>query len=186
MVSVDPRAIRFLRYPMPSIVTESSGDSDVTTAVEQHPSSKEVAAMEKNVQAEASVEGSESTENPDAVTYAPRDTNELIPKVGPKFDVPPGQPWLNDTSLTPFTLPDYAPPFIFIPAYIEPSFSTCSAIYVRHPTARPGYSEIPTPYDADGEVVRLAWEWYAKRRRRVRSRRQLAGMPEDREKLYAS
>lgn len=81
---------------------------------------------------------------------------------------------------TPFYLPQYASPWLFIPAYIEPSFSTCSAIYVRHPTARPGYSEIPTPYDADGEVVRFAWEWYVKNRPRVRSAKQLARMPEDR------
>jgi hypothetical protein len=81
---------------------------------------------------------------------------------------------------TPFYLPQYASPWLFIPAYIEPNFLTCSAIYVRHPTARPGYSEIPTPYDADGEVVRFAWEWYVKRRPRVRSKTQLARMPEDR------
>jgi len=81
---------------------------------------------------------------------------------------------------TPFFLPHYASPHLFIPAYIEPSFSTCSAIYVRHPTARPGYSEIPTPYDADGAVVRYAWEWYVKRRPRIRSASQLARMPEDR------
>ncbi|KAJ8585611.1 hypothetical protein M405DRAFT_935925 [Rhizopogon salebrosus TDB-379] len=65
-------------------------------------------------------------------------------------------------SLTPFNLPQYTSPFIFIPAYAEDSFPTCSAIYLRHPTTRPGYSEIPTPYDADGEVIRLAWEWYSK------------------------
>lgn len=82
--------------------------------------------------------------------------------------------------LTPFKLPDYASPFLFIPAYIEVSFQTCSAVYVRHPTARPGYSEIPTPYDADGEIVRLAWEWYAKVRPRMRSKKQLARMPENR------
>lgn len=82
---------------------------------------------------------------------------------------------------TQFQLPDYATPFIFIPAYLEVSFPTCSAIYLRHPTARPGYSEIPTPYDADGEVVRLAWEWYAKVRPRMRSRRQLSRMPENRQ-----
>lgn len=81
----------------------------------------------------------------------------------------------------PFLPPDYATPFIFIPAYLEVSFPTCSAIYLRHPTARPGYSEIPTPYDADGEVVRLAWEWYAKVRPRMRSRRQLARMPDNRQ-----
>jgi len=81
----------------------------------------------------------------------------------------------------PLYLPDYAAPFIFIPAYLEVSFPTCSTIYLRHPTARPGYSEVPTPYDADGEVVRLAWEWYAKVRPRMRSRRQLARMPENRQ-----
>ncbi|KAF9234201.1 hypothetical protein BU15DRAFT_52902 [Melanogaster broomeanus] len=83
-------------------------------------------------------------------------------------------------SLTPFNLPPYASPFIFLPAYAEVSFQTCSAVYLRHPTARPGYSEIPTPYDADGEVVRLAWEWYAKRRPRNRSKAQWERMPENR------
>lgn len=82
---------------------------------------------------------------------------------------------------TQFRLPDYATPFIFIPAYLEVSFPTCSTVYLRHPTARPGYSEIPTPYDADGEVVRLAWEWYSKVRPRMRSKRQLSRMPENRQ-----
>ncbi|KAG1855992.1 hypothetical protein F4604DRAFT_1628451 [Suillus subluteus] len=92
------------------------------------------------------------------------------------------EPESTQSSLTPFNLPPYASPFVFIPAYAEVSFPTCSAIYVRHPTARPGYSEIPTPYDADGEVIRLAWEWYAKMRPRTRSKRQMAREPENRSK----
>jgi len=88
---------------------------------------------------------------------------------------------VKDKTLTPFNLPAYASPFIFVPAYLEVSFPTCSVVYVRHPTARPGYSEIPTPYDADGEVVRLAWEWYSKVRPRNRSKRQLAREPENRQ-----
>jgi hypothetical protein len=86
----------------------------------------------------------------------------------------------SSKGLTPFNLPAYASPFIFVPAYLEVSFPTCSVVYVRPPTARPGYSEIPTPYDADGEVVRLAWEWYSKVRPRNRSNRQLAREPENR------
>jgi hypothetical protein len=39
--------------------------------------------------------------------------------------------------LTAFNLPQYASPFISILAYTEVSFPTYSAIYVRHPTARP-------------------------------------------------
>ncbi|KAL4063464.1 hypothetical protein V8B97DRAFT_1863940 [Scleroderma yunnanense] len=110
---------------------------------------------------------------------------------GEAADVPEGSPSDLSTSeptvkenttekLTPFHLPPYASPFIFLPAYAEVSFPTCSAVYVRHPTARPGYSEIPTPYDADGEIVRLAWEWYSKRRPRNRSKSQSARMPENR------
>lgn len=82
--------------------------------------------------------------------------------------------------LTPFHLPAYAAPFIFIPAYIEVSFQTCSAIFVRRPTARFGYSEIPTPFEADGEIMRLSWEWYNRVRPRMRSKSQLAQMPENR------
>lgn len=81
---------------------------------------------------------------------------------------------------TPFFLPPYAAPFLFIPAYLEVSFLTCSVIYLRHPTARPGYSEIPTPYEADGEVMRLAWEWYGKVKPKIRSKTQRAREPTNR------
>ena len=104
-----------------------------------------------------------------------RSTSEVSESTKPTVGYDAGLP-----ALTPFYLPLYASPWLFIPAYIEPSFTTCSAIYVRHPTARPGYSEIPTPYDADGEVVRFAWEWYMQRNTRVRTKTQLARMPEDR------
>ncbi|KAF7369058.1 S4 RNA-binding domain-containing protein [Mycena venus] len=82
--------------------------------------------------------------------------------------------------LTPFNLPFYASPWLFIPAYLEVSFPTCSAVYVRHPTARPQYSEIPTPYDADGDVIRHAWEWYMEHRPRKRTETQWSKMPDDR------
>jgi hypothetical protein len=100
--------------------------------------------------------------------------SKTVPKPKAKSDKPP---------LTPFYLPPYASPWLFIPAYLEPSFATCSVIYVRHPTARPGYSEIPTPYDADGTLIRYAWEWYMQRRPRMRSKSQLSRMPEDRTKI---
>ena len=34
----------------------------------------------------------------------------------------------------PFHLPPFAAPFLFIPPYLDVSFRTCSAIYLRHPT----------------------------------------------------
>lgn len=70
-----------------------------------------------------------------------------------------------------FYLPEYASPHIFVPAYILPSYLTCSAVYVRHPTARPGYSEIPTPYDADGPLQSLSWEWFQQVAPRMKPKR---------------
>lgn len=162
MVSVDPSAIRFLRYPERPPAPVNAENKQVGTTAEE------------SELGEPDIERTSSHED------------ELPLKTRPQAELPPGQPWLHNQLLTPFTLPDYAAPFIFIPAYIEPSFLTCSAVYVRHPTARPGYSEIPTPYDADGEIVRLAWEWYAKRRPRMRSRRRLSRMPEDRTKMLST
>ncbi|KAJ6504189.1 hypothetical protein C8R47DRAFT_1316391 [Mycena vitilis] len=101
------------------------------------------------------------------------------PKEDQEVDNISGRPNAPE-GVTPFHLPYYASPWLFIPAYLEVSFPTCSAIYVRHPTARPQYSEIPTPYDADGEVVRHAWEWYIQHRPRKRTESQWSKMPDDR------
>lgn len=139
MVSVDPKAIRFLR-PLP-VATEAKAAEDASKP-----------------------EGEDGLEEPKAEAKPVKKVSEINP----------------DTMLTHFNLPPYATPFIFIPAYIEVCFKTCSAIFVRRPTARYNYSEIPSPYEADGEIMRLSWEWYNKVRPRLRSKSQLARMPENR------
>ncbi|TCD63161.1 mitochondrial 37S ribosomal protein nam9 [Steccherinum ochraceum] len=109
MVTVDPKAIRFLQeQALPEEETEETSND-----------------------AETSAEGSSSSQ----------------PKPTPRR---PARK--SNSGLTPFNPPPYSAPFMFVPAYLEVSFPACSAIYLRHPTARPGYSEIPTPFDADGEV----------------------------------
>lgn len=76
----------------------------------------------------------------------------------------------TDIATSHFTLPAYASPHIFVPAYLLPSYLTCSAVYVRHPTARAGYSEIPTPYNAGGQLMSLGWEWFKRKSPRMRSK----------------
>lgn len=152
MVHVDPKAIRFFKSPHSHNADVTRGNEE--TQVEEESSSKATAseAVEENT--------------PTPPDNATKDVTNKHKS--------------GESSLTPFFLPPYASPWLFIPAYIEVSFSTCTAIYVRHPTARPGYSEIPTPYDADGTLIRYAWEWYVQRRPRMRSKSQLSRMPEDR------
>jgi hypothetical protein len=83
---------------------------------------------------------------------------------------PPAPPAPTAEPETYLNLPPFAQASLFVPAYILPSFLTCSAVYVRHPTARNNYSEIPSPYDAGGELMALAWEWYKGKAIRMRSK----------------
>ncbi|KAL8827995.1 MAG: hypothetical protein Q9170_006791 [Blastenia crenularia] len=56
----------------------------------------------------------------------------------------------------------YMSAFAFIPRYLEVHHKICSAVYLRHPVARPGLGEVPTPFGND--VNSLAFNWYLRRR----------------------
>ncbi|KAH9915463.1 alpha-L RNA-binding motif-containing protein [Epithele typhae] len=162
LVSVDPKAIRFLQPGARREVKEEDEDASEEVESEASAAAEGEATETEKVAAEEKPSKWESKSEREL-----RNADPCTPISGP--------------GLTPFRLPEYAAPHIFVPAYLEPSFATCSVIYLRHPTARPGYSEIPTPYEADGNVMRLAWEWYSKRRMRMRSKKQMARSPENRQ-----
>lgn len=63
---------------------------------------------------------------------------------------------------TPWRPRDYMSAFAFIPRYLEVNQNVCSAVYLRHPVARPGLAEVPTPFH--GETLGLAFNWYLRRR----------------------
>ena len=63
---------------------------------------------------------------------------------------------------TPWKPRDFMPAFAFIPRYLEVNQNICSAVYLRHPVARPGMAEVPTPFH--GETLGLAFNWYLRRR----------------------
>jgi ribosomal protein S4 len=63
---------------------------------------------------------------------------------------------------TPWRPRDYMSAFTFIPRYLEVNQNICAAVYLRHPVARPGVAEVPTPF---GESVATpAYGWYLRRR----------------------
>ncbi|KAJ8117920.1 hypothetical protein ONZ43_g4098 [Nemania bipapillata] len=64
--------------------------------------------------------------------------------------------------VTPWRPRDYMSPFAFIPPYLEVNQNICSAVYLRHPVARKGSAEVPTPYPIG--VSQLAFNWYLRRR----------------------
>jgi len=133
----------------------------------------------RQVEEEAQVEEKEEETTTTAETASTSESSAKDKAQAQVEEAPaPKEPTEKKPSAPKWTLPAFAAPNLFVPAYIEPSFATCSAVYVRHPTARPGYSEIPSPYDADGEVMRFAWEWYAKHRPRMRGRKERWTSPE--------
>ncbi|KAF7173243.1 hypothetical protein CNMCM6106_007347 [Aspergillus hiratsukae] len=48
---------------------------------------------------------------------------------------------------TPWRPRDYMSAFAFIPRYLEVNHNICAAVYLRHPVARPGRTEVPTPFN---------------------------------------
>lgn len=64
--------------------------------------------------------------------------------------------------LTPWRPRDFMPAFAYIPRYLEVNQNVCSAVYLRHPVARPGLAEVPTPFNM--ETNQLAFNWYLRRR----------------------
>ncbi|KAL9025992.1 MAG: hypothetical protein Q9196_005276 [Gyalolechia fulgens] len=63
---------------------------------------------------------------------------------------------------TPWRPRPYMSAFAFIPRYLEVHHKICSAVYLRHPVARPGLGEVPTPFGS--ETNALAFNWYLRRR----------------------
>lgn len=63
---------------------------------------------------------------------------------------------------TPWRPKPYMPAFAFIPKYLEVNQNICSAVYLRHPVARAGLAEVPTPFHP--VTSQLAFNWYLRRR----------------------
>ena len=69
--------------------------------------------------------------------------------------------------LTPWQPRDYMSAFAFIPRYLEVNHDICAAVYLRHPVARKGIAEVPTPFSY--LTNQLAHNWYLQRGPRQRS-----------------
>ncbi|OBT78921.1 hypothetical protein VF21_02789 [Pseudogymnoascus sp. 05NY08] len=63
---------------------------------------------------------------------------------------------------TPWKPRPYMSAFAFVPRYLEVNHNICAAVYLRHPVARPGVAEVPSPFSL--ESSQLAYGWYLRRR----------------------
>ncbi|TKA69400.1 hypothetical protein B0A49_06417 [Cryomyces minteri] len=92
-------------------------------------------------------------------TLSPKDEYQLRVALQRAYENPrdPSKPYA-----TPWRPREYMSAFAFIPRYLEVNQNICSAVYLRHPVARPGLAEVPTPFHT--ETSQLAFTWYLRRR----------------------
>lgn len=62
---------------------------------------------------------------------------------------------------TPWEPKQFMSAFAFIPRYLEVNPKVCAAVYLRHPVARKGLAEVPTPFSY--LTNQLAHNWYLQR-----------------------
>jgi ribosomal protein S4 len=83
-----------------------------------------------------------------------------------RFETEHTSAWNRRNPTVPYATPwrprDYMNAFAFIPRYLEVNQNVCAAVYLRHPVARPGLAEVPTPFHI--ETGQLAFNWYLRRR----------------------
>lgn len=74
-----------------------------------------------------------------------------------------GRQDINKPYFTPWKPRQFLSPFAILPNHIEISFKTCSAIYLRDPIARPGQSEVISPFDSS--IHERAYMFYSRKGR---------------------
>jgi ribosomal protein S4 len=114
-----------------------------------------------------------------ASSSAPRDSTAAEPLISEedqaklrsafeklRFETEHTSAWNRRNATAPYATPwrprDYMSAFAFIPRYLEVNQNICAAVYLRHPVARPGLAEVPTPFHI--ETGQLAFNWYLRRR----------------------
>jgi ribosomal protein S4 len=114
-----------------------------------------------------------------AASLAPRDPEAAAPLISDedqaklrsafeklRFETEHSSAWNGRTWKAPYATPwrprNYMSAFAFIPRYLEVNQNICAAVYLRHPVARPGLAEVPTPFHL--ETGQLAFNWYLRRR----------------------
>jgi hypothetical protein len=95
----------------------------------------------------------------DASTLTPRELSQLKEALAELRDNPIDS---SKPYATPWMPRDYMSAFAFVPRFLEVHPTICAAVYLRHPVARPGLAEVPTPFPESTNG--LAFNWYLRRR----------------------
>jgi len=132
---------------------QKSGEQGAETAEQRH------AVADQSAEEDNETLPAPGAEEEDVTTISEREYNELFAALTSMQENP-----IDDSK--PYTTPwmprDYMSAFAFIPRYLEVNQNICAAVYLRHPVARPGLAEVPTPFAESTNAS--AFAWYLRRR----------------------
>lgn len=106
--------------------------------------------------AEAAAAAAEAESYPDPVT---KEEEGILRRLIEEEKTNPWDP--SKPYMTPWRPRPFMAPFAFIPRYLEVNHKICAAVYLRHPVARAGKTEVPTPFNY--ATSQLAFNWYLRR-----------------------
>ncbi|KAI1617363.1 hypothetical protein EDD36DRAFT_161702 [Exophiala viscosa] len=124
------------------------------------PSAQDAATSPENAKTDAAATESESQPQTaiQETSLSDNDYNELLSALRTMNENPVDE---SKPYATPWVPRDFMSAFAFIPRYLEVSHKICAAVYLRHPVARPGLAEVPTPYNE--YTTSSAFTWYLRR-----------------------
>lgn len=120
-------------------------DSQLQEITSRMSKPDEVRSADRSADSEAPVMSSSDLQE-EAASLSPAQLRTLREALAQARENPvdPSKPYA-----TPWRPRDFMSAFAFIPRYLEVHSKICSAVYVRHPVARPGLAEVPTPFDSE-------------------------------------
>ncbi|KAI5814622.1 hypothetical protein BZA77DRAFT_283371 [Pyronema omphalodes] len=160
--SQDPKWINRKRSDGQNADNEAAAAEKKAAAEEKKAAAKAEAAKETDAAKEAPKEGEEAAEG---------ETKDV--KVNKKKEKEATTNWWDDPNRaktfdpskpyrTPWRPRYFLSAFAFIPKYLEVNHNIGHAVYLRDPVAKPGQSEVPTPFHS--ETLQLAYAWFLRRR----------------------
>ncbi|KAH6659627.1 hypothetical protein BKA67DRAFT_545148 [Truncatella angustata] len=154
------RTLRGFIKKAKKIQSESGSNSpvDIAAKINSLMSELNLVAPEHGT---AEAQTGEAAQRKPAVTdlLTPEEIKTLERKIKEEEDNPYNQ---DKPYMTPWQPREFMSPFAFVPQYLEVNHNICSAVYLRHPVARVGSAEVPTPFGYN--INQLAFNWYLRRR----------------------
>jgi len=138
---------------------KARGKQSLPSQQRQQPADEDAAEGEA-IETQPDAENTEAAEPETEInTITDREYNELFAALTEMQENP-----VDDSKpyATPWMPRNYMSAFAFIPRYLEVNQNICAAVYLRHPVARPGLGEVPTPFNESTNAS--AFGWYLRRR----------------------